>query len=83
MDRFYIPPEQQKNGENYVHPVKVTSLIYLKEALADEAYEECDELINSALEFGATPEEITEVIDEHVKLLQKRYRNQASMVTKA
>ena len=79
MDRFIIPAQHQFKREGFSHPAKVTSLIYLKEALAQEAYEECDELIAAALQFGATPEEITETVEEHVTSLQKRNRRLPSV----
>lgn len=40
------------------HPVKVTALLYLKEALLLERYEECSGIILVAVEFGATASEI-------------------------
>lgn len=38
---------------NQKHPVRLTALIYLKEALLAERYEECKELVDIAKEFGA------------------------------
>lgn len=34
-------------------PVALTALVYLKEALLEERYEECAAIIRLALEFGA------------------------------
>ena len=39
-------------------PVKLTALIYLREALISEQYENCVEFIAIAKEFGALDEEI-------------------------
>ena len=45
------------------HPVKVTAMLYLKEALLAELYEECAEYIAIALEFGADPLEIRNLLE--------------------
>ena len=42
--------------------LKATALIYLEEALRNERYEECAQLIRNAQRFGAKPGEITSVI---------------------
>ena len=44
------------------HPIKVTALVYLTEALERERYEECEELIQIASEFGASASRINEAI---------------------
>ncbi|HTL47920.1 MAG TPA: hypothetical protein VL688_07635 [Verrucomicrobiae bacterium] len=36
------------------HAIKVTALAYIKQAVADERYEELREMISIAQEFGAT-----------------------------
>ena len=53
----------RKSG-HYKHPVKLTALLYLKEALLKERYEECAELISTALEFGAVRYEITALLED-------------------
>lgn len=45
-----IPPGRRRAE---VDPVALTALLYLKEALVEERYEECAELVRIALEFGA------------------------------
>lgn len=45
------------------HPVKVTALLYLKEALLAERYEACAEIIMIACEFGADPLEIRNILE--------------------
>jgi hypothetical protein len=45
--------------------LKTTSLLYIKEALCRERYEDCAELIRFAKEFGADQGEISGVIAEH------------------
>ena len=46
------------------HPVKLTALLYLKEALQKEQYEVCPELILAAKEFGATQKEIRYLLED-------------------
>ena len=45
-------------------PVKTTALIYLKEALVRERYEDCGEFIRIAEEFGATRAEIRNLLED-------------------
>ncbi len=44
-------------------PVKLTALIYLREALIEERYENCSEFIAIAKEFGALDEEIRALLE--------------------
>lgn len=44
------------------HPVKVTALEYLREALSQERYEEMKEIAEIAKEFGATYWELHNVL---------------------
>ena len=46
------------------HPVKLTALLYLKEALLNEAYEECPAAIEVAKEFGAQDFEIKNLLED-------------------
>ena len=46
------------------HPVKLTALTYLKEALLDEVYEECAFAIQVAKEFGAQDFEIENLLED-------------------
>lgn len=46
------------------HPVKLTALLYLKEALLRENYEICPELIATAKEFGAVDFEIQDLLED-------------------
>ena len=46
------------------HPVKVTALFYLKEALLNEVYEECPLAIEIAKEFGAQEFEIQDLLED-------------------
>ena len=45
-------------------PVKLTALIYLREALIAEQYENCAEFIAIAKEFGALDEEIRALLED-------------------
>jgi len=45
-------------------PVKLTALIYLREALIEARYEECAEFIAIAKEFGALDEEIRILLED-------------------
>jgi hypothetical protein len=45
-------------------PVKLTALLYLREALLTERYEECAELIDLALARGAQPIEIRFLLED-------------------
>ena len=49
-------------------PVKLTALLYLKEALLEERYEECAEMIAIAKEFGAQPFEIGYLLEDPRRL---------------
>ena len=46
------------------HPVKLTALLYLKEALVREQYEKCADLITVAKEFGAQPFEVQDLLED-------------------
>ena len=45
-------------------PVKLTALLYLKEALRKERYEECAGFIRIAKEFGAQDREVEELLED-------------------
>ena len=46
------------------HPAKLTALLYLKEALLKERYEECAQTIAVAREFGAADFEIQDLLED-------------------
>lgn len=46
------------------HPVKLTALLYLKQALLEEQYEICSDLIAIAKEFGARDAEIYSLLED-------------------
>jgi hypothetical protein len=45
-------------------PVKLTALLYLREALLEERYEECGEFIAVAREFGALDKEVLALLED-------------------
>ena len=51
-------------GRKTKHPVKVSALLALKEALGQERYEECREIIAIAKEFGAEEREIYYLLED-------------------
>ena len=60
-----IPYSWEKKIRRIVKdPVKLTALIYLKEALRKEQYELCPEIIATAKEFGAGDDEIRRLIED-------------------
>ena len=46
------------------HPLKLTALLYLKEALIRERYEKCAEIVALAQEFGAAPFEVQDLLED-------------------
>ena len=46
------------------HPIKLTALLYLKEALLKQEYELCPEIIPIAREFGAASFEIQDLLED-------------------
>ena len=48
--RVPLPPGRRRPR---LDPLALTALVYLKEALLEERYEECAAIIRIALEFGA------------------------------
>lgn len=46
------------------HPVKVTALYYLREALLEEVYENCALAIEIAKEFGAQEFEVQNLLED-------------------
>ena len=46
------------------HPVKMTALLYLREALLNEVYEDCPLAIEIAKEFGAEDFEVRNLLED-------------------
>lgn len=51
--------------------LQVTALLYLKEALYKQNYEQCPELIHTAKRYGASVQEVQKVIARYVRRLQQ------------
>lgn len=46
------------------HPLKLTALLYLKEALLKQQYEVCKDIISTAKEYGAQDAEIRNLLED-------------------
>ncbi len=46
------------------NPLKLTALLYLKEALVKEQYEICRDIVSTAKEYGATEAEIRNLLED-------------------
>ena len=58
-------PEPNLREEKVInHPVKLSALLALKEALRREKYEECRDIIAIAKEFGAHESEIYYLLED-------------------
>ena len=64
MKNNVLVNEQQALGADQI--LKATALLYLKEALAAQEYETCQELIDTAKDLGIDPGEISAVIAGHL-----------------
>ena len=51
-------------AERAKHPVVLTALLYLREALIREEYEKCRELIAVAEEFGASQADVNYLLED-------------------
>ena len=58
------PFEQKALGTDRL--LKLTALVYLKEALIAQEYETCQELIDTAKSLGVTPGDISAVIADYL-----------------
>lgn len=51
-------------GKSNKDPVRLTALLYLREALQLERYEDCKDIIAIAYEFGATENDIHFLLED-------------------
>lgn len=70
MEAIRNPFRQQRSLRVNKNPLKFSALLYLKEALLEERYEECEEIIEAALELGANSVEIQNVLEVPARPLQ-------------
>lgn len=61
---FDVNSKQTPIGEE---ALKATALLYLQEALRQEEYESCAEIIDSARNLGANSDEIGKVLSDYVR----------------
>ena len=66
MRNFLLSNEKQNKPFNHDRILKATALLYLKEALFKEKYEDCAGLIQNAKDFGAEAQEISGLLTDHV-----------------
>ena len=65
MNITQIGPRFELGGEQGMkHPVKLSALLALKEALLQEQYEDCREIIAIAKEFGAADLEVYYLLED-------------------
>ena len=64
MNPILSPGIATRNRRRSRDPVKLTALIYLREALIAERYEDCAEFIAIAKEFGAIDGEIRILLED-------------------
>ena len=60
--------------------LKVTALLYLKDALFKEEYEGCAELIKAAKSFGARKSEVSKVLTEYRFRVKVDRPNEANQI---
>lgn len=51
-------------GKSNKDPVRLTALLYLREALQAERYEDCKDIISIAFEFGATANDVQSLLED-------------------
>ncbi len=64
MNNNAVVNDQHDDAVVYDRVLKVTSLLYFKDALLNQHYEDCAELILAAKSFGAQSGEISRIIAE-------------------
>ena len=64
MENNVLINQGQASGSDQI--LKVTALLYLKEALVAQDYESCPELIDTAKNLGVDPGDISGVIADYL-----------------
>ncbi|MCA9401773.1 MAG: hypothetical protein KC713_09105 [Candidatus Omnitrophica bacterium] len=70
MNRKILENQYTKESNQSNRVLKATSLLYLKEALVNEQYEDCAELIQAAKNYGASFDEVKQVLDKEAQKIQ-------------
>ncbi len=60
------PPKLGRGSRK--NPVQLTALLYLREALINQRYENCPEFVAVAKEFGASPADIEALLEDARRL---------------
>ena len=74
MRNFLTSNQNQQKSSNHDQILKATALLYLKEALVKEEYEDCSNLIQNAKDFGAEAKEINELILQHIRGIKAKQK---------
>lgn len=53
-----------RSSRSQRHPLRLTALLTLSQALREERYEDCSEIVAIALEFGAGENEIDSLLED-------------------
>ena len=69
-----VNQQSQHQQDGLKETLRLTSLLYLKEALRKEAYEQCAQILGEAKEIGVDPEEVRKLVQEHLAFLKERER---------
>jgi hypothetical protein len=64
MENNVLINQGQASGSDQI--LKVTALLYLKEALIAQEYESCQELVDTARKLGVNPGDISAVIADYL-----------------
>ena len=74
MRNFLTSNQNQQKSSNHDQILKATALLYLKEALVKEEYEDCSNLIQNAKDFGAEAKDINELILQHIRVIKAKQK---------
>ncbi len=59
--------------------LKTTALVYLQQALISQKFEDCQELVNKAKKYGASPSEISSVITAFLQGSKPKAANEGKL----
>ncbi len=79
MRNNLVYPNESNNPKAPDELLKTTSLLYFKEALRNQQFEQCPTLIKTAKRFGAQSADIRKVIDEYTNRGNAGQRNEANL----
>ncbi len=70
--------EEQSQAVTADEILQVTALLYFQEALLNEEYESCKELVDIAKNFGVSSSEINKVIAAYIRTIKAGGPNEAN-----